>query len=126
MLMTQSSPPEAGEGKKHKHQLQEGSHQHPSAGGPLVHCVFSYLREQVPGTRCKWSKRHLRPSSPSWFLERLKGRRTMWPTKTQPLEQVAQRGGGFPIPGNIQGLVGQGSEKSGLVEDVPARDRGLD
>lgn len=36
MLVTQSSPPEAGEGEKHKHQLQEGSHQHPSAGAPPI------------------------------------------------------------------------------------------
>jgi len=30
-----------------------------------------------------------------------------------------------PIPGDIQGQVGQGSEQPGLVEDVPARCRGL-
>jgi len=31
-----------------------------------------------------------------------------------------QRGSGGPIPGNIQGQVGRGSEQPGLVEDVPA------
>jgi len=35
-------------------------------------------------------------------------------------EQIAQRGSGGPIPGNIQGQVGQGSEQPGLVEDIPA------
>jgi len=38
----------------------------------------------------------------------------------ETLEQVAQRGSGGPIPGNIQGQVAQGSEQPGLVEDVPA------
>lgn len=28
--------------------------------------------------------------------------------------------GGCPIPGNIQGLAGRGSEHPGLTEDVPA------
>jgi len=44
------------------------------------------------------------------------------------LEQVTQRGGRCPIPGNIQGQVGRGSEQPGLVEDVPAhcREVGLD
>jgi len=35
------------------------------------------------------------------------------------LDQVAQRGGRCPIPGNIQGRVGWGPEESDLVEDVP-------
>jgi len=34
--------------------------------------------------------------------------------------QVAQRRDRCPIPGNIQGQVGQGSEQPDLVEDVPA------
>ena len=38
----------------------------------------------------------------------------------ETLEQVAQRGGRGPIPGNIQGQVGWGSEQPDLVEDVPA------
>jgi len=42
----------------------------------------------------------------------------------EPLEQVAQRCGRCPIPGNIQGQVGQGSEQPVLVEDVPAHCRG--
>jgi len=43
----------------------------------------------------------------------------------KPLAQVAQRGGRCPIPGNIQGQVGWGSEQPGLVEDVPAHGRGV-
>jgi len=39
---------------------------------------------------------------------------------------VAQRGGRCPIPGNIQGLVGQGTEQPALAKDVPAYGRGLD
>ena len=42
------------------------------------------------------------------------------------MEEVAQRGGRCPIPGNIPGQVGRGSEQPDLVEDVPARGRGLD
>ncbi|KAK4822058.1 hypothetical protein QYF61_008867, partial [Mycteria americana] len=38
----------------------------------------------------------------------------------EALAQVAQRGGRCPIPGNIQGQVGWGSEQPDLVEDVPA------
>jgi len=33
----------------------------------------------------------------------------------ETLVQVAQRGGRWPIPGNIQGQVGQGSEQPALV-----------
>jgi len=40
------------------------------------------------------------------------------------LEWVAQRGSGGPIPGNIPGQVGWGSEQPGLVEGVPAHGRG--
>ena len=44
------------------------------------------------------------------------------------LAQVAQRGGGCPIPGNIPGQAGRGSEQPDRVEDVPAycRSVGLD
>ena len=38
----------------------------------------------------------------------------------ETLEHVAQKGGRWPIPGNIQGQVGWGSEQCDLVEDVPA------
>ena len=38
----------------------------------------------------------------------------------ETLERVAQRGTGDPIPGNIPGQVGRGSEQPGLVEDIPA------
>ena len=44
----------------------------------------------------------------------------------ETLAQVAQRSGGSPVPGNIQGQIGWGSEQPGLVEDVPAHCRGLD
>jgi len=43
----------------------------------------------------------------------------------ETLHQVAQRGSGGPIPGNIQGQVGGGSEQPGLVEDVPDPCRGV-
>jgi len=36
------------------------------------------------------------------------------------------RGGRCPIPGNIQGWVGQGSEQPGLVKDVPVHCRGVE
>lgn len=36
------------------------------------------------------------------------------------LEQVAQRGGGRPIPRNIQGQIGPGPKQPGIVEDFPA------
>jgi len=35
----------------------------------------------------------------------------------ETLEQVAQRAGRCPIPGNIQGQVGRGSDQPDLVED---------
>ena len=43
----------------------------------------------------------------------------------ETLAQVPQRGGRCPIPGNIQGQVGWGSEQPGLVEGVPAHCRGV-
>ena len=43
----------------------------------------------------------------------------------EALEQVAQRGGKCPIPGNIQGQAGRGSEQRGLGEDVPAHCRAV-
>jgi len=43
----------------------------------------------------------------------------------ETLEQVAQRGSRCPIPGTIQGQVGQSSEKPDLVKDVPAYCRGI-
>lgn len=42
------------------------------------------------------------------------------------LQQVPQRGRRCPIPGNIHGQAGQGSEQSNLVEDFPAHCRVLD
>jgi len=38
---------------------------------------------------------------------------------------VAQRDGRCPIPGNIQGQVGRGSEQPDLVEDALAHCRGV-
>jgi len=43
----------------------------------------------------------------------------------ETLERVSQRGSGDPVPRNIQGQVGGGSEQPGLVEDVPAHCRGF-
>ena len=42
------------------------------------------------------------------------------------MSQIAQRGGRCPIPGNIPGQVGLGSEYPDPGEDVPAHCRGLD
>ena len=44
----------------------------------------------------------------------------------ETLAQVAQRGGRSPIPGNIQGQVGWGSEQLDLVEYVPSHCRGVE
>ena len=44
--------------------------------------------------------------------------------RVETLAQVAQRGGGCPLPGNIQGQVGQGSEQPGLVENILTHCRG--
>lgn len=45
---------------------------------------------------------------------------------SEKIEHVAQRGGRCPIPGNIQGQMGQDSEVPDLVEDVPAHCRGVE
>ena len=42
----------------------------------------------------------------------------------ETLAQVAQRESGGPIPGNVQGQLGRGSEQPDPVEDVPAHGRG--
>jgi len=39
--------------------------------------------------------------------------------------RLPRDGSGGPIPGNIQGQVGRGSEQPGRVEDVPAHCRGV-
>lgn len=41
----------------------------------------------------------------------------------EALAQVAQRGGGCPISGNIQYQVGQASEQPGLVGEIPVHCR---
>jgi len=41
------------------------------------------------------------------------------------LKQIAQKGSRCPVPGNIQGQVGWGSEQPDLVEDVHAHCRGV-
>jgi len=38
---------------------------------------------------------------------------------------LLKRGGRCPMPGNIQGQVGWGSEQPDLVEDVPTHCRGV-
>ena len=43
----------------------------------------------------------------------------------ETVEQVAQGSCGCPIPGNIQGEVGRGSEQPDQVQDVPVRGRGV-
>jgi len=43
----------------------------------------------------------------------------------ETIEQVAQRDGRCPIPGNIQGQAGSGSEQPDLVEDVSAHGTGV-
>jgi len=46
-------------------------------------------------------------------------------TPSWVVQLTYQRGSGGPIPGNIQGQVGRGSEQPDLVEDVPAHCRGI-
>ena len=43
----------------------------------------------------------------------------------ETLARVAQRGCRCPIPGNIPGQIGRGSEHPDLVEDVPGHCRGV-
>jgi len=43
----------------------------------------------------------------------------------ETLEQVAQRDGSCPVPGNCQGQVGWGSEKRHIAKDVPGHCKGL-
>mgnify|MGYP001852240699 CR=1 FL=1 len=45
--------------------------------------------------------------------------------KLPALEQFAQRGGGWPVPGDIQDQVGPGSEKPDLAVGVPVHFRGV-
>jgi len=56
---------------------------------------------------------------------RLDIRKNFLQLQCEALEQVAQRGSGGPIPGNFQGRDGRGSEQPSLVEDIPARCRGV-
>ncbi|KAK4816211.1 LOW QUALITY PROTEIN: hypothetical protein QYF61_013449 [Mycteria americana] len=56
---------------------------------------------------------------------RLDIRKKFYDEGGETLEQVAQRGGRCPMPGNIQGQVGQGSEQPDLVEDIPAHCKGV-
>ena len=41
------------------------------------------------------------------------------------MEHVAQRGGGCPVLGDIQGQAGQDFEQPDLATDVPVRSRGV-
>ena len=43
----------------------------------------------------------------------------------EALAQVAQRSCGCPLPGRVQGQVGQGFGQPGLVEGGPAQGRGV-
>jgi len=43
----------------------------------------------------------------------------------EALAQVAQRSCGCPLPGIVQGQVGEDIEQPGLVEGVPAHGRGV-
>ena len=43
----------------------------------------------------------------------------------ETLGQVAQKGGGCPVPGDIQGQTGASSEHPDLVVDVPVHHRGV-
>jgi len=45
---------------------------------------------------------------------------------SEALKQVAQRGGGCPIPGDIQVQAGWGSEQPDLAIDVPVHFRGVE
>jgi len=40
-------------------------------------------------------------------------------------EQIAQKHGRYPVPGNIQSQTGQGSEQTDLDENVPAHCSGV-
>jgi len=44
----------------------------------------------------------------------------------ETLEQVALKSSRGPIPANIQGQVGRGSEQPGLAVDVPAHCKGVE
>jgi len=57
-------------------------------------------------------------------LDWIQRRNSFYAEGGETLAQVAQKGGGFPIPGNVQGQVRQGSEQPDPVEDVPAHCRG--
>lgn len=54
----------------------------------------------------------------------LQGKFTV-PAAEHNILQFAQRGGGCPIPGKIQGQFGQGSEHPDLVENFPAHCKGV-
>ena len=47
------------------------------------------------------------------------------PAQSTAAKRRAARGRGGPIPGNVPGQAGRGSEQPGLAEDVPAHRRGL-
>ena len=44
---------------------------------------------------------------------------------SEALAQVAQRGGGCPIPGDIEGQAGWGSEQPDVAADVPIHCQGI-
>ena len=56
-------------------------------------------------------------------FDQIKGKKKLYDEGSEALEQVAQRFGGCPIPGDIRGWDGQGSEYSDLTVDVPVHCR---
>ena len=55
-----------------------------------------------------------------WILEK-----SFYNMDGEAMGQVAQRGGGCPIPGDIQDQAGQGSEQPDLGVDVSVHCRGV-
>ena len=63
-----------------------------------------------------------------WFIRTWTGckEEVFYSKGGEALEQVAQRGGGCPIPGDVQGQAGWGSERPDWAVDVPVHHRELD
>jgi len=61
-----------------------------------------------------------------WKMADLDKDEIVYSEDREALAQVAQRSCGFPLPGRVQGQVGQGLEQPGLVEEVPAQGRGVE
>ncbi|XP_054077977.1 kynurenine formamidase isoform X1 [Rissa tridactyla] len=85
-----------------------------AAPGVCVSCTHQQLTEA-------WGCGHKESSHAQGCKEEI-----LYAEGGEPLVQVAQRVGRCPIPGNIPGQVGRGSEQPDPVEVVPAYGRGLD